>query len=540
MRSVIMKKRFTRASLASPTAIVIYLMAAGFLFHLLAPGRQYSLFFDEYYYYSMSEHLAPGYLDAPPVTGLLMALSRLLLGDSVLAMRVFPALAGSFTMLFAALTARKMGGGRFAQALTAAAVMLAPMFMTFSAMFTYDAFDQLMSAVVVFLAARVALGEAAPRVWVLLGLAAGVGLMVKVTMGFLLVCLVAGMLLTRARKYLAGRWFWISAGIAAACCAPFAAWQAARGFPIFEYLLAYRGARTFNPSAFDLLRFVFVTMNPAAVLLWLGGLALLFTKRGRAFRPFAWAFLAYFALAAALSVKFYALAGALLPLSAFGAVCLERNFRKEPPPPAGFPGPERKKGRAAWALKAAYVSALCLLGAALAPLSVPMLSPQATAGYNDAAGYSKLVRWDTVPFTGLPTCFAGRLGWEELAQAVSMAYGALPEGDREDCSVYCSLYGAVGAMDYHGHKYGLPRAVSADLGAYYWGSGGMDGKCVIFVNMGSGSYWDLQKYFEDVQLIPASAGVPYSTLSLVDRSIFVCRGLKISAEEFWKAMRGVT
>lgn len=537
-----MKKISAKLLPASATAIIICLMVLNFILHMLA-SQQYGLFFDEFYYYSMSGHLDFGYMDAPPVTGALMALSRGLMGDSIPAMHIFPAVAGSFAMLFAALTARKMGGGRFSQALTAASVMLAPMFMTFFGMFTYDAFDQLMSAAVVFMVATIISGEATRRTWILLGFIAGIGLMVKITMGFLLVCLIFGILLTRARKYLATKWFWIAAAIAAACCAPYIIWQGSNGFPIVEYLLAYRDARTYSPSAITLLQYVFVVMNPASVLLWLGSLVLLFTKRGRVFRPFAWAFLAYFTLAAILSVKFYALAGTLLPLLAFGSVCLERNYRNAPlsseesqePVPQK---PEKMKGKVALTIKVSYLIILCLLGAAFAPLCIPVLSPMDTANYNNAVGYSRYVRWDTVPFTGIPTFFAGRLGWDDLAQSVSDVYHSLPEEDQKDCSIYCGLYGTVGAMDYYGRKYGLPHAVSANLGAYYWGTGGMNGKCVIFVNMMSS--WELYGYFKDVRIYRGSAGVRYSTLSLGDRSIFVCRGVKIPVEEFWKAMRSAT
>lgn len=533
MESGVMKRFFSKADLTSATAIVVCLMIANFILHMLT-SRQYGLFFDEFYYYSMSEHPAFGYLDAPPVTGWLMALSRWLLGDSVQAMRVFPAVAGSFAMLFAALTARKMGGGRFAQTLTAAAVMFSPMFMTFSGMFTYDVFDQMLSAAVVFLSAKVLMGEATPRTWILFGFAAGMGLMVKITMGFLLVCLVAGILLTRARKYIANKWFWISAAIAAACFAPFVVWQAAHGFPIVEYLRAYKAARTVSPSALELLRYVFVAMNPASVLLWLGGLILLYTKGGRAFRPFAWAFLAYFMLAAVFSVKFYALAGVLLPLAAFGSVCLEKNYRNALKPP------EKNKAKNIWALKAAYLTVLCLLGAAFIPLSIPMLSPAETAIYNKEVGYSEAVTWDTIPSTGISTYYAGRLGWGELAQSVADVYRSLPEDERKDCAICCSLYGEVGAMDYYNLGNGLPQAISPDLGCYYWGDNGFDGKCMIFLNMGSNYLWELESDFETVQIVTGSAGIPYSTLSLADRSVYVCRGLKIPVDEFWKKLRSAT
>ena len=82
-----MKKFFTKKVLTGATAIVVYLMVMNFVLHM-AVNSKYGLFFDEYYYYSMSSHLSFGYLDAPPITGWLMALSRLLLGDSIPAMHV--------------------------------------------------------------------------------------------------------------------------------------------------------------------------------------------------------------------------------------------------------------------------------------------------------------------------------------------------------------------------------------------------------------------------------------------------------------------
>ena len=539
-----MKKIFTKTVLTGATAIVVYLMVMNFVLHM-AVNSKYGLFFDEYYYYSMSSHLSFGYLDAPPITGWLMALSRLLLGDSIPAMHVFPALSGSFAMLFAAFTARRMGGGRLSQVLTALAIMLAPVFMTFSGMFTYDTFDQLMSAILIFQTAKILKGAATHRTWVLLGFIAGIGLMVKITMGFLLVCLVIGMLLTHARKYLASKWFFISIAIAAACFVPFVVWQAVNGFPIFEYLLAYKAARTASPTAIDLLQYVFVVMNPANVLLWLGGLVMLFTKRGRVFRPFAWAFLAYFTLSAVFSVRFYALAGVLLPLVAFGSVCFENNFRNAPLhlSQAGNTEPQaspKKKRKLSWTLKVCYIVVLCLLGAALTPVSIPLLSPEDTADYNEAIGYSEHVGWDTIIFTGIPTFFAGRLGWNELAKSIADVYHSLPEEDQKDCTIYCSLYGAVGAIDYYGKQYSLPPAISASLGAYYWGYNGYDGKCAICVNMGDDIYLTLKNFFEDVQTYPGSDAVPYSTLSLVDRTIYVCRGLKMPASEFWQLLRSAT
>jgi hypothetical protein len=532
-----MRKIFTKTALTGATAIIIYLMILNFVFHMVA-GWQYGLFTDENYYFSMSNHLDIGYVDVTPVTAWLMALSRLLLGDSVPAMRVFPALAGSFTMLFAALTARKMGGGRFSQGLTALVIMLAPSFLAIFSMFIYDAFDQLMSAVVIYMAARILSGEDSPKTWVLFGLLIGVGIMVKITMGFLVLALVFGLLLTRARKYFACKWFWISAAIALTCFIPYIIWQWTHGFPLADYLHFYTRTRTIAPPVWQLFLNVWLSMSPLSILLWLGGLILLFTKRGKTFRAFAWAFLFYFALAGILYVKFYALGGVLLALTAFGAVCLEKNYRRPSPIESEDSALPHKKRGLSRALKASYMALLCLLNIALAPLSMPVLSPEDTAAYDKAIGFSKVVRWETTPSTGLPFILSARLGWEELASAVSEVYHALPESDREECSILCMNYGEAGAINYYSEAYDLPSAISGHLSHYYWGYGDYNGKCLIIFGLRNYSIPILKYTFEEVTAIKGphtEYGLSYEN----DMPIYTCKGLKISLEEFWESVRSV-
>ncbi len=71
-----------------------------FLF-LYIPGitGQYTYFIDELYYLPCADHLAFGYVDHPPLSILLLKLIRGLLGDSLAAIRLVPALAGAATVL---------------------------------------------------------------------------------------------------------------------------------------------------------------------------------------------------------------------------------------------------------------------------------------------------------------------------------------------------------------------------------------------------------------------------------------------------------
>ena len=106
-------KRFT---LQRVSLVIITGATVDFLLHMyIAPG--YGFFFDELYTNALSRHLAIGYVDLPPLIPALVVLSRLLFGGSLFASHILPALAGSFTLVFACMIAREFGGKTFAVAL---------------------------------------------------------------------------------------------------------------------------------------------------------------------------------------------------------------------------------------------------------------------------------------------------------------------------------------------------------------------------------------------------------------------------------------
>ena len=79
---------------STESALIIFFGAVALLVHLLTNGR-YGYFRDELYYIACGRHLALGYIDQPPLSILLLRLSQSLLGDSLFAIRLLPALAGA-------------------------------------------------------------------------------------------------------------------------------------------------------------------------------------------------------------------------------------------------------------------------------------------------------------------------------------------------------------------------------------------------------------------------------------------------------------
>src|SRR5258708_35836781 len=112
MRDVIPVAVNQRRSSAEPILITLF-SAVAILVHLLTNGR-YGYFRDELYYIVCGQHLAFGYVDQPPLSILLLRLSQVLLGSSLFAIRLLPALAGAATVAITRLIARGLGGRSWA------------------------------------------------------------------------------------------------------------------------------------------------------------------------------------------------------------------------------------------------------------------------------------------------------------------------------------------------------------------------------------------------------------------------------------------
>jgi len=77
------------------------------LIHLVVINH-YGYFRDELYYMACGEHLDWGYVDFPPLIGLVAYVVRGTLGDSLLAIRILPVLAGASIVVLTGLMARAL------------------------------------------------------------------------------------------------------------------------------------------------------------------------------------------------------------------------------------------------------------------------------------------------------------------------------------------------------------------------------------------------------------------------------------------------
>ncbi|GAA1079938.1 ArnT family glycosyltransferase [Tsukamurella spumae] len=104
-------------------------------------ASRYHLFGDELYFISAGHHLSVSYADQGPILPLLARLGEAMPGDSLILFRLPSVIVTLIGVVLAALIARELGGGRFAQALSAFAYATSTFLLLQSSLLATNAID---------------------------------------------------------------------------------------------------------------------------------------------------------------------------------------------------------------------------------------------------------------------------------------------------------------------------------------------------------------------------------------------------------------
>ncbi len=118
-----------RAALQLAAAFAAFTLLLHFALTLYTTHIGYGYFRDEFYFLICGRHLAWGYVDQGPTVALMGRLGTLLFGDSVFAIRIFPALAGAIAVGLTGLITWALGGQRAAQVFAMVALLLCPVYL---------------------------------------------------------------------------------------------------------------------------------------------------------------------------------------------------------------------------------------------------------------------------------------------------------------------------------------------------------------------------------------------------------------------------
>jgi 4-amino-4-deoxy-L-arabinose transferase-like glycosyltransferase len=500
-------------------AVAAIALAAGFSLVLLSASvfGPYGWFIDELYYLACAKRLAWGYVDHPPLSIAVLALTRSLAGDAMWAVRLPAALAAGATALVSALLARRLGGGAFAQSLATLCACASPAAMVMGSFFSMNAFELLLWPVAALLLAWI-LESDQPRWWLPFGLLLGLGLENKHTTVLFIGAVGAALLLVPARRHLLTPWPWLGGLVGLAVFAPNIAWQHVNGWPSLEFYRNAQRLKNIPTPPLKVLADQVLFAGPGSLPVWLAGLAFLLRARvAPHLRLLGYAYVMLLGLLLVSGSSRPDRIGGFYPiLFGAGAAAIERW--------------SQRLGRG-WLRPAAL---LLTVGSGLfvAPITLPFLPPERVAAYAQATGIlPRIERGKTSP---IPQWLADRTGWLEFVDDVEAAFSSLSAEDRAHAVLYAPSYGQAGALELYGPERGLPPTTICNHNTYHlWSAGRTDAD--VLVAAGAREE-DLRRLFHEVRKVRIHH-CEYCMSWRDDMPIFVARGAREPLSRHWPALR---
>jgi Dolichyl-phosphate-mannose-protein mannosyltransferase len=497
--------------------IVAAIASASFLLHFITNlGGAYGFFRDELYYIACSDHLAWGYVDQPPFSLYLLKASRLLLGDSLTAIRFIPAAANVGVLVLTALIIKEMGGKLFAISLACLAVFLSPIHNAMGFYYSMNSIDIFLWALAMLLLLKI-INTQKNTYWIVLGVVLGVGLLNKISVLFLGSGIFVGLLLTQ-RKTFSTRWPYLAGILAFGLFLPYIFWNISHDMAHLEFIHNASATKYSGRGHLDFILEALLMLNPFSAPMWIIGLiALFFYPPLKQHRILGWIFLTVFVI-----------------------LLVNRTSKGEYLAPA-FVGPYAAAG--VWAeqklvlpsvrwLRYGYTTLLVISGLLLLPLVIPVLPVETYISYSAKLGI-KPSSSEKKELSELPQFYADMFGWKEKARDVAKVYATLSETDKAKCAIYSNNYGRCGALDFFGKDLGLPKSIGSHNNNWLWGPRNYTGDVMIILG---GKMEDHQNDFASCERVAVSTCtycMPYEN----NVGIFLCRGLKEPLKDAWKEMK---
>jgi hypothetical protein len=478
----------------------VALLAAGLVVVELALSARYGYHRDELYFLACAHHLAWGYVDQPPFVPAVARLSISLFGQTVVGLRLWPALAGGATVMFTALMARELGGSQRAQLLAALAAATSIQVVATDHTLSTASFDLFFWCATTLLVVRW-LRTNDDRLLLAIGGVAGVGLMNKYNLAFLLGAVVIGLIAARRGRLLLNRWALGGAALALAIWSPNLVWNLQHHWASLTMLRSLHQENSTLSASLGFIPSQLVIVGPVLLPVWFGGWRDLLRHSWA--RAIGLAYVVLVVVYTLTGAKAYYLGGIYFVLLAAGGIWADRRLKR---------GTSHLRRLVTWIL----VTEALAIGFALPVRPVGLLAKGAWEGKIDKD-------------------LSATVGWNHVVAQLAGIVHQLPTDQQARLVIFTGDYGAAGAVDRYGRDFGLPHAISGHNNYWWWGPGSApNNSTTIAVNLDR-AY--LLTIFN--QVLPAGTVDTGHGVWSEERGepIWICRQQKMTWAAAWPAAR---
>ncbi len=424
--------------------VIGLLIAIKMVLPFVLSSSVFELHRDEYLYYEQGHHLAFGYLENPPLIGLMAAISSLF-GGSFFWIKFWPVLFGGLTLLITIRIVKELGGGLYAQVISSLGIIFSAYLRTHF-LFQPNFLDIFFWSLSAYYLLRYINTQSAKYVF-LLAFSLVLGWYGKYSVLFFLIALLLSLLLTYHRTIFLRRDFGIALIAGLVFIVPNLLWQYFHNWPLIHHMKELQETQLQHLNRIDFIKEQLLMLFPVAFL-WIGGLVWLL--RNKKYRIIGYCYLLIILLLMMGSGKGYYALGAYPMMLAGGGVWAERLSIKK-----------------RW-LRYAFALIIIALSLPFVPVLLPMQKPEAMAAFNKKYGVEKIgvLKWEDGNNHPLQQDFADMLGWEELTIKSENFFYSLSDSVQQNTIIYCRNYGLAGGTKYFAKGSNFRNKIYSDNGSF--------------------------------------------------------------------------
>jgi hypothetical protein len=485
------------------TSVIIFFCIIKLTLHLIADyhsGFQQ----DELLHIQTGNHLAFGYMEFPPVIGLLAFIQNLFHSQSVFVHHIFAHIASLLILIIASRATIELGGKTKAVFIVLLCMLIAPGFYRSEQLFQPVVFSQLFWMLSFYQLVRFVKYLQPKYLWYLI-ISLAVGFLTKYDIIFFMAGLIGLLFFQQIRKAIFTGSLWKYILFFIAVITPNVWWQYEHQFPALQMFSRLYEMQLNELSYADTLKNIILSVNPVTIIIWLSGLIFMFNKNDKKlYRPLAFATFISICFLAYSRGKEYYFYPLMMTLMIFGSIFMEQKILQTK-----------------WLLYP--VAAILLAGISLIPFGMPVLSLNEYINHyfkfekHDVKDGKYSIKYDEYYSTSK---------WNKTLSAIKSVYDSLPEKEKTGCLIWGKHYSQAGAVALYGSNYNLPKTFSYHGSFYLWAPGGaMPETIIAFTNDEAGIDF-FQDFFNTV--IPVRKVYnPYADFDKdVWQTIYICKDPK--------------
>ncbi|MFA5299415.1 MAG: glycosyltransferase family 39 protein, partial [Lutibacter sp.] len=431
---------------------------------------------DELLYIEAGKHFAFGYMEFPPLIGLLAFFQNLFHNHSIFIYHIFPHLASILILILSAKITIELGGQNKAVFLVLLGIIIAPGFGGSQQVFQPVVFSQLFWMLSFYYLVRFLKFLDRKSLW-LLTFSCILGFLSKYDAIFFFFGLTSLLFFTRTRNALVRNKFWLNILVVLICISPNLIWQILNDYPALQMFNRLYETQLDKINRITNIKELFISINPiVTLLLFLPGIYYMTSSKNKSLIfPLASSIVLSFFFLLYKNGKayyFYPIALTILP---FGAVFLEQIILK------------RKR----WTIYP--ITILMLTGSLLIPFGMSVYSFNR---YLTKIYPFEKKEIDGGKFAVRNSGYYSKQKWQTTMLQLKSVYDSLPVDERESCLIWGKHYGQAGAVNLFRNQYSLPPAFSYHGSFYSWTPSGQMPKTIIALSYRVGNFF--QPYFGNI------------------------------------------